>query len=554
MAAAAFAATTTLVACLGGVFAVVADAFPWMTVLNPNTTEQARTAAASAAPVAIREANQTPAAKALAAVLDSTPRTLAAQGWVAADRTTNVTTVDVGFGCEAKDGISPAVSLTQNWVPDTTTSTGTRVFTLTAQGYPAGGGALAYTGLRDAVLACGSANWFTVTGLGVEAAEIDTGRASTLVWRRGDALMVATAALDGAATAVDTYAAVAREADQRLKQALVGVCANPTSGLSDATRSPFLNRDDYRGYGKTITVRRATTPVDQTAEYLAALDDIRILDETTISPSPLPILGTLPVLPAPAPTKGPTTLPSPVFSPTTPAIPTEPAKSRRVLKAQPDHVGPGCGWGFTGQQAPRFDSDAAKTQHAADIATAQEAMQNAWRAWQSARLAFFTQWETYLDSAQDYSTYAAEVAEVRAAWALIDEARAAYATALAAYEAAVEARERFQSDKKAAKRAYRDAKKACRNQPESRSQNRAGVALNDPSATPTSTPTATDSPTTGPSSEPSPTKDPEPTGPTMICPPPVPPILNQSAPTVPASPVPAKEAQLPTPTSTPTLG
>ena len=154
------------------------------------------------------------------------------------------------------------------------------------------------------------------------------------------------------------------------------------------------------------------------------------------------------------------------------------------------------------------------------MSQAQQDLAAAQLAWQSEVVAYWQAVADYQVQASAYSSYAASVRQVAQAWDRITAQRQAYADAVAAYNLAVDARQRFLLDQAAAQTAYDDAVAAC-------------VPGGDTTSTPPVPPVATPTDLTTPTGGPSPTVPATP-----VCPPPVPDILGQVAPTVPPLPTP----------------
>ena len=532
LAAAAFALASTLIAALGVCFLVIQSVFPWMTVLNP-VPAAPPAVAAPAAPTDVATAGPTAAQRVIDQVMATSPGGVFTEGWAETSTGTGMPGVSFGLGCEPTDGLAPVVARTRTWVQTPTSGRpglARGAVTVSARAFPAGGGAVALGGLISAVVACEEATaTIPEMAVGIQSIQVTARQMTAVVWRRGDVLMVATVQAEGRAGPAQPFAPMLTRYDRVLHKALAGVCPDERSEPSDGVRSPYLNRAKFVGLAQDTRVVRDRSPHQVTAED-------RTFDPVVPIPAPdlsLTEVGTRPAAPVPAPTTGPTRLPAPRTAPTAPVAPVPAKRAQKVPRMVADPVGPGCGWAFTGQVAPRFDRSAADAAYRAAVETAKRDLTAAWNRWQNAKLAYYGAYATHLAEVEQYNGYAEQVHKIAASWAVIEEARAAYAAALADYEAAVAAREQWWVRRADARQTYRKERKACRN--------RAGDSP---------APASPVSPSAAPSQSPSPTGSlltPTPAGDPLVCPPVRSAILDQDPPRVPRSPVPAPEAQLPTP-------
>ena len=242
--------------------------------------------------------------------------------------------------------------------PDTGRPEGGSGAIVTVRVFGAGGGGAVMDELQSRARNCRSAGWSPARGPGTQAAVLQLGSASTLVWRRGD--VVASASVYG--PAAPAAAAVAVELDQRLEPVLSGRCLDQDSVPADALRSPYVAGPEFAGRLVEQVVRadaRDLEPPPPLTDPTAASDPAE--PELFSVPDPLPS----PPLPLP-----PVDLPS---TPALPELPVEPsanATERAVPVRTPDPDGPGCGWAFLGQRAPVFDAAAASTRQQQLVAQA----------------------------------------------------------------------------------------------------------------------------------------------------------------------------------------
>jgi hypothetical protein len=307
-------------------------------------------------------------------------------------------------------------------------------------------------------------------------------------------------------------AEAAARVDGALLAPLSGRCADISSALADAGRSPWVAAG-VQGAPGAFTGLTTAVPVSVTPLPLPTPPAGVAAVPPTYVPSPV---ASVSYPERPADPVWPPELPSAIAVPEVPVRPTpEPATTTYPSRLD-DAVGPGCGWRFTGQPKPPFNeaqeavaAQARAQQALTDLATKQQA-------WQVATLDYWSRVPLYQQQAQAFAAYATAVQQVALAWDTIAKQRTDYDQALAAYNAAVEARTRFFVDLANAQTAYDDAVALCQAQP---------------SDTPTPSDTAT--PTDSPSASASPTSTA-----TDGCPPPIPPILVATPPAEPVAPTP----------------
>ncbi len=450
-----------------------------------------------------------PAQAAVLATLGPAP----AAGWVTASGLswTGGTPFDATCGRPAADA---ALSGTRIY------GVGKRQLVATVSAYSAGTGAVAFDQWAQLLGRCAGPVSRTATSIGAAGSGARTaaaasaadafvawiratdGRpaASALFWRRGD--MIAVLATPSASP--DGLASAAISLDRVLVGALAGRCADVSSTVADAARTPWVAGDGFTGLTAPITVTVAPSPIPSPPPGVAAV-------APTWTPSPLPS-PSFPVRPADP--LWPTDLPTPVVSPTAPLAPAPAPTLSIVPSREPDPTGPGCGWAFTGQVEPPFD--AAREQALADarIAQAQDDLAGQQALYVADVVTYWQQVPVYDAEASAFAAYVAQVRTVAEAWDRIQQERDDYDRALADYNATLQTRTVLLQQQEQAQAAYDAAVAACA------------------TASPTPAPTdATPTPT-------APTATPSPTPTVGGCPPPRPPILDAPVPTLPPMPSP----------------
>lgn len=275
-----------------------------------------------------------------------------------------------------------------------------------------------------------------------------------VTWSRGDVLVTVTAATaDGQHTPDrDLVAAAVAAVDGAVLAALAPVCPDLAPTAADATRNPA-----WPGYTGRRDPLAVTVPPVPPVPDPAAPDPARVVPQV---PDPAPVPDLAPLLPRPQgdqpgpqgedeagdPWDGAARGPAPVlvdpaaFAPAPqvgdpgrePVRPTAPTTVTFHVPA-PDPDGPGCGWAFTGQDAPGVDVDelAAAREHAARqaIADATGARARTWVAtldW--ART--WPRWAAAKDAADQVAAYEQARAEATARW---EQATAAWQASVDAW-------------------------------------------------------------------------------------------------------------------------
>ncbi len=363
---------------------------------------------------------------------------------------------------------------------------------VTALAYPAGAGAAAYAEVKAAVAVC--AEGAEETGRGVEGMRYRKGAAAVEVVRRGDVVAVVSASpadrMPGEKWLTDL--------DDRAAALLVDRCLDPTAPAADVHRNPWVDPETFRGNLTTVAVPfpdvEMTTAEEITKDPVVPLDQVaEELAPAPVRPEPL----------TPAATDLPD-LPLEVERPVAPTPPAEPDLDGRAERAVADPSGPGCGWAFTGEAVPAFDTGEAEELHRKAVKKERERLVDDAVAFEQAKVNHYRAWVEYERAASAYRGYVDEMTLVLAQWQVVIDARAEFVAEFELYRTSKQAYDDFVAEQQEARTAYEAAVEACRVQVPS------------------------------PDGEPS-----------ADCPAEVPEILLQSAPEVLPRPVPSALAQLP---------
>ena len=502
-----FALSGALLSSSLGATGLLLDALPWLT--EPEKVAAPQTASDTLRTVG---AVSTPAADVVTEVVSTSLRS-ALPGATPGKVSRIVPSPSLGFGCDPKDGLSPAVAATRTWRSDD------QVVSVAVRAYPAGAGAAALDAISHAAYVCTPAStWATQDALGVQSHVITSTETTMVIWRRGDVLVSLSDSTRGRAGSLAALSEAATRLDAALDTALSDSCTDTASESTHLSRSPYQGGTKFTGLLRTATVTRPESGLMPAEE--------RTPHEVVDIPSPdlLDAPVDVPVLPDPAPTQGPTALPEPVEFPATPSAPDPVEETGKIRYPAQDTYGPGCGWNFTAQAAPNFDAVGAQRVYDERVGAEQDRLDSAWRAWQKAKMRYYRAWAAYTDAAEAYTEYAAELAAAREAWDVVETARAEYATAMDAYTSSVVALEEWLDDVALAQQTYDDEVAAC-------TEAELLVDAPDP-LNPDSSPAPLDLADLG-------------------CPPQRPEILDQPRPELVPFPTPAPQAQLPAPSTQP---
>jgi hypothetical protein len=363
-------------------------------------------------------------------------------GWNKDGEVQRAVTPPFPYSCP-QPGTAPAISLAQTY-----TVNGVRIQVI-AQAHTAGGGADAMARQLGNVGICsgddGSASVSRATGEvpGIEAHLAATNRggvrAALVSSRRGDVITHVV----GPANAPVQALAVAF--DGGINREIQGKCVQMDSKADDATRSPWAAAG-YKPFTKAEKVSVASIPLPTIPDGATVKGvDLTgpVLDLPDVRPASIPSYPVWPAMPErldrPEPPHAP---PAKAVTETTVDIPAK------------DETGPGCGWAFTGMNAPAFDSEAAAKTKTDLTLAAMTKLNTEGKEWQKSVLGYWTAFADYEKAAKAYTEYGTAVAAVNAAWAAIDKKWATYNDDMAAFRETTKDRAEFLDRQKAAREEY----------------------------------------------------------------------------------------------------
>jgi hypothetical protein len=264
-----------------------------------------------------------------------------------------------------------------------------------------------------------------------------------LVFQRGDVLAAVTASDLSGAAPTSLAAEIASRVDGILEAELAGVCPDQAAPESDAARNPYGSLP-YEPFAREVVLTAPVfpdsllppevpepsfaVPAPRSFPDLAPRSRRTLAPATPAAPGQPPVAArTEVVVSGPAPSLvDPSAISRPEPYVTSP--PTEPERPEfpdGVVAGIPlaDEVGPGCGWAFTGQEAPSFDEE--RLQLAADEALQAAKLELAAAAaqWKADEARFLGEYADFQLRTAAYSAYQ-EYQRVRAnAQAALERAR-----------------------------------------------------------------------------------------------------------------------------------
>lgn len=297
----------------------------------------------------------------------------------------------------------------------------------------------------------------------------DKKQTTVTVWVRGDAMMTV------ATSNYQTTTKIANEYDQVILAGLTETkCLSIDGKLSDKTRSPFYNTEDYTGWQRGRGVKIPETAAGITVGYRpltgqplhgagAFIGDVPVKSPTD-GRVPINVMYmnvTKPEAPLPADYKQ--ELPKKIIKPTVPKVtkPGEPILNTKIQERVIDTDGPSCGWVWSGQVMPEFDptDEKARADQAERVARQTlvndvVANMNQYSNWYNQMLEYNLAATAWVKSVKEYNDTAAK-------WHSLNQIRADYRARLDAYYKLVEARDAFIEQQEKAQKEYDLAVSEC---------------------------------------------------------------------------------------------
>jgi len=229
-----------------------------------------------------------------------------------------------------------------------------------ASTFHAGLGAAAFTEIKQRSSECVGFTTEISSTIGAESLEITGPDGLSIIWFRfGDIIGM----VSGRGEDVEVYKLAGVWAAGWFPILTETICPEINSTIADIGRSPLS--PNYTGWLRPIPA--AATPAQAAIGEAAGYILIQATSAGTGARpqaggmangvQPLPSIDILPSYPLEVSVKLPEDIP---IIPEAPSSPTPPGREGKIVVAPaPDPLGPGCGWEFSGQEAPLFDQQTA---------------------------------------------------------------------------------------------------------------------------------------------------------------------------------------------------
>ena len=396
-----------------------------------------------------------PATSALTSIAKGVDAAKVLKGWRGGRDGSSLEVTPVEVSCFAKGAPAPVEVRTKGWTRGGVNASGLASESVmwSVRAYAAGQGSAWFTNLRDNANRCG-VGVYTIAGLGTDAVSFVSGRVSTLVWRHGDVISTIGYQRNQQPGYISVVRSAAERIDKVMKSVLDGVCADTGStAASDRGRSPYVRASSF--VGLFVSQKFEVEPTVMEPPYDWADTGGKTIQKVTPVVFPTSLTekptGVVPI-----------SMPEPVVAPETPPkAPTKPQPTFKVNEQQDDTVGPGCGWAFTAQKTPTFDTPAAQSVFKRAVTSKRTTINLAWINWFPAMADHAIAYRAYTKEVKTYNAYIEEVLTASKAWQLIQDARDKYDTAMARYQKTVDAREAFLTEQEAAKIIYDEDRQFC---------------------------------------------------------------------------------------------
>lgn len=349
--------------------------------------------------------------------------------------------------------------------------------TIVAYAYGAGEGGTAVNSLKDQARDCGSSGGLSDTQSPVSDSNggftayyfSGSKRVNVNMWSLGDVVLSVSSTSNGAMTSATD------ELDDYARGLLRPMCLSLRSPREAITRNPYVNPEAYTGWekGRKVDLNRNIAGINP---GIVDLEEPLVGHSFAIGRVPgendIPLLNEIPGktieytkvrIPkaplAPYPDILPDAVDEPLSKPKNPHVP---ESSVTVAERVRDDDGPGCGWAFAGQAAPKFDDTAEKEAADQRENEAQTKMQTEQKTYYNQVADYVRDYEAYALSVAAYKDYYDEVEEVRDVWNDIKNKRADYREKLDQYYEDKENREDFIKRQDEAQKRYDEALEKCR--------------------------------------------------------------------------------------------
>lgn len=271
-------------------------------------------------------------------------------------------------------------------------------------------------------------------------------------------------------------------------------CLSTAETVDDAKRSFYYDGNSYTGLIKNETVSESVTFIEPSSPQYAednSYDASKIFKDPTIQTVSAPL--------SPLPSGMSATLPSAPSLPSFSAQPSKPAVSKVISYQAADLSGPGCGWSWSGQTVPKFNTKLLDSNRSTLIKNAKQEISNNANAYNQ-QIVDWSQSVTYaMDFSTQWDAYTNSTNTVYASWKTLNDARNSLKPQWDAYIALWKTWSTWDSKRSEAANQYAKDLQTC-----------VTDATSDSTSTPSDSPSASSSPSASDSASPSATATPSP--------------------------------------------
>jgi hypothetical protein len=308
-------------------------------------------------------------------------------------------------------------------------------------------------------------------------------------------------------------------------------CIAMDETTDDAKRSFYYDANSYTGLIKTENVTQSVTFLQPS--YPQSAKDVSY-DSSKVFSDPKIQSVSVPLTPLPAGMQS--SLPSAPSSPTFSSQPSQPSITKTITYQTADHNGPGCGWAWSGQAVPVYNTKILDANHRTLVSNAKKEIQDNADNYNQ-QIVDWSQSVTYtMAFSSTWDSYTANVNSIYASWKTLNDARNTLLPSWNAYIAQWKDWNTWDDRRTAAANQYAKDIQTCIASATSNGTSDANST--DPSSSASASPSPSDSSSASPTATPSPTQTQDTDAIQKNCEGTVvkPDILNQTKPSKPSRP------------------
>lgn len=281
-------------------------------------------------------------------------------------------------------------------------------YSVTIQVYGAGQARTQYEKLKDAIVKCSPNNHQTD-----EMISYDNGVLATY----GDTI------ISIIASNTEQRDELSKVMNERVVSQLMQTgCISLTETTDDAKRSFYYDRNAFTGLIEKQTVTQEVSLLDasipvvlsgDTSDMNATMSAVfkNPKDDAPMQPS------------APLPSGMTTDLPDTPGFPNIAPLPSKPGNTKDIYYQVADTKGPGCGWAWSGQAVPDFDTSAMEKNHEILVKNAKMEIKNNAEQYNTSIITWSKQTATALSFESDWDQYTRKVNDIYKSWTGLNQRR-----------------------------------------------------------------------------------------------------------------------------------